>query len=76
MEVSQLIRKLEKIDASLPVMHQCDHGQWPEEIFCIETLWRVVSSLDSNYTDLIYGTLEELLEDYDQDELEQFVMIY
>ena len=72
MNLSELIRKLEMFDASLPVMCQCDHGQLPEDVWSVQTFYR---PKEQKYGETDYGTLEDMLMDYDQDELEEFVMI-
>jgi len=72
MENAKLIRTLEKFDGKLPVMCQCDHGQWPETVVCVQTFYR---PKNFDPSEVEYGELEELLEDYDEDELELFIMI-
>lgn len=58
---------------SLPVMCECDHGQWPEDVYSVEVLYRVRGSADDS--DGQYGTLEEMLQYWKEDDLEKFVMI-
>lgn len=74
MNIRELIEELELAGAStLPVMCQCDHGQWPENVYSVQVLYRVRGSEDDS--DFQYGTLEDMLGDWDEDDLEKFVMI-
>lgn len=77
MNLSEFIDELKEIQEQytekLPVMCQCDHGQWPENIYSIQIFYRVRGSEDDSHFQ--YGTLDDMLEDWDEDELEQFVMI-
>ena len=57
---------------NLPLMIQCDHGQWSETPYSVQTFYR---PKDFDPSDVEYGELEEMLEDYDEDELEEFIMI-
>lgn len=75
MKLNELIAELTKYclpagGEELPVMIVCDHGQWPEDAYSVQTFYRRKDD------DQKYGTLEDMLsEGYDEDELEQFVMI-
>lgn len=85
MNVIELLNKLNEINigmpsnlvqgpgGDLPVMCTCDPPFWPEDVYSVELLYRVRGSADDG--DVQYGTLEELLQDWDEDDLEQFVMI-
>ncbi|AEC53235.1 hypothetical protein SCRM01_289 [Synechococcus phage S-CRM01] len=81
MNLHELIDELNKIvepnwpdrGKNLPVMCQCDHGQWPENIYSVQLFYRVRGSEDDS--DFQYGPLECMLEDWGEDDLEQFIMI-
>lgn len=79
MNLHELIDELSKLTTwpdrgpDMPVMCQCDHGQWPEGVYCVQVFYRLRGSEDDS--DFQYGTLEDMLGDWDEDDLEQFVMI-
>lgn len=72
MNTHELIQALAKY-AHLPVMIVCDHGQTPENVWSVQTFYRPKEN--NGEVDYGYGILEDMLEDYDEDELEEFVMI-
>jgi hypothetical protein len=75
MNVQELIKELEIFDPTLPVMIHADHGQTPEDAWCVQKFYRPKQENEEWPYEVDYGKLEDMLEDYNEDELEQFVMI-
>lgn len=74
MNTQELIQELAKY-AHLPVMCQCDHGQTPEDVWSVQTFYRPKPENEEWSYEVDYGKLEDMLEDYNEEELELFVMI-
>lgn len=69
----ELIEALSQYPKEYPVMIECDHGQWPEDVYSLRVLYRRKDRED----DQEYGSLEDMMPEdgYGEDELEKFILI-